>query len=265
MKDQIYINHNLADQNTSPYQVSMLIRSIDEIGSGKLDITVTHLALLLNVTRKTVRRNLYKALHLGFLQYLEIKGDKVYVRYTSTVVLRKHHGGLRSKVPTSIAIRHTKLAATRAEACSRTKRHDYKLRHLPRRKATDPMFNKSVINYNDLLSLHARWVRVCVNGGVLINHPNIIHAGASQQTMADSLGRHRTTINRRLGRCNRELCNLPHLRVHRMVRLSDLSEEVQENLHMYRRWGRYTLGRRNIVWENGTCLYPFEPFGSFDG
>lgn len=259
MKDQIYINHNLADQHTSPYQVSMLIRALDEIGSGKLSISVTDLALLLNVTRKTVKRNLILAKKLGFFYYLEITKDEVYVLYTSTLVLRRHYGGLRSKIPTSIGLNHTKLAATRAEACRRTKRHDYKLRHLPRRKATDPMFNKSVINYHDLLRSNGRWARV-YGRGLIINHPNIIHAGASQQTIADSLGRHRTTVNRRLRRCNEELCAQPHLRVHRMVRFADLPEEVQENLYMYRRWGRYTLGRNGIVWENSTCLYPFHPF-----
>lgn len=44
--------------------------------------------------------------------------------------------------------------------------------------------------------------------------------------------------------------------------MEDLPSGVLENLLEYNRYGRYTLGRNGMVWENSTCIYPMDTWNT---
>ena len=260
MKENVYINTGIADKNGPAYRVYTYVRSLDEAGSGRVRFSITAAAMYLGLARGSVLRNLKLAVQAGLLFDFHNRGGFVTTCYISTLKLKILDTALRVLVPTALALNYLKQVATRAEACQRTRQHHNKLRRLPRRRRSDEMHGKQILTYEHLLADNCRWAMRYRNG-VCITHPQLVHTGASQQTVANALGRHRRTVNRRLKFCNEHLCAQPHLRVHRLHNLSDLPGEVQDGLMDNSRFGKYTLAPGGVVWENSTCIYPFEPFG----
>lgn len=261
MKENIYINTGIAERLGTVYRIYAALLSIDVHGSGRVTVSLAELAERAGRSIQTVKRNLKKGEALGFYYYLVIKDGYVTCNYVSTEKLNHVIPNERSRqqVPTAFALNYLKHTAAWAEACAATRRHQKKLCHLPHRKANDEMFGKRVITYEDTLS-SCDGVLVRRRGGLTITNPNLIHAGASQQTIANHLGRHRLTINKRLKQAKDLICAQPHRRVHRYVPISSLPVELQDQLYLNRRVGRYTLGKNYMVWENSTCMYPTDPW-----
>jgi hypothetical protein len=261
MKESIYINTGIAERLGTAYRIYAALLSIDVDGSGRVTVTLADLASLLNRSKQTIKRNLKKGQAFGLYHYLLIKDGYATCNYVSTKRLDdgSPDPGLRGKAPTCFVLNHLKLTSVWLDACMRTRRHELKLRHLPRRRANDEMFGKRVITYEDTLR-QCDGVLVRRGGGLVITNPNLVHAGASQQAIADSLGRHRVTINKRLKQAVESIAPQPHKRVHRYVPISSLPVELQDQLYLERRVGRYSLGRNHMAWENSTCIYPLDPW-----
>lgn len=264
MKESLYITTGLANLAPGAYQVYALLRLLDRAGSGVLrGVKIQTLAAYLLRSPTTIKRRLKKGEALGFYYFLTIVNGVVSCSYKSHKRIMELHPeareGLAGEVPTQYVLKDINLASTWLEAGLRTYRHYRKLRRLPKRKGTDPMFGKRVVTYEDLVVTKlCEGHRLNRNGTITIEYPSIIHAGASQQTISDNLGRHRITINRRLKKAVKLFDVQPHKRVYRFVPLESLPHLTIQYLLEYKRYGRYTLGRNGMVWENSTCVYPLD-------
>ena len=262
MKDKLYLNNYIANKEPA-YLTYTAIRSLDDAGSGVIRSNIHIIAALLKRSPVTIKRHLKSAYQKGWYHYLDIQpGGDFKCSYKSSQKLHRAYpkeNTLTGKVPVREFYTNPKLAAVWSEACLRTKRHQRKLERLPNRKASDPMFGKRLVIYEGVQNCTG----LILNRQTLtITHPYIIHAGASQQTIADGLGVTRRTVNRLLKRVAPTLNTVPYLKVSQWVPYESLDFEVIDELYYNSRYGRYTRSSNGMIWENKTCIYPTEPWQS---
>lgn len=203
------VNHKGQLKGHSSIQLWYLCRGLDTCGSGTVILNLRETARLLKISCASVRRRLKLGIELEFFRFFEAINDgnyKIYYSSLENVCLRHNITDLGAITEISLGeLKHLKFRATEAEALRLQNQSRYKeVKRNPKKDSQRRTINPETLTSSEL----GNGAILAKMGRLTLLKRSASPYGGSQKRIAWNMGRHPSTIQRRLSDGYRELHQL---------------------------------------------------------